>query len=62
MLSEYGIPATTDKKGWIVQALQLLAGLAVDFTKEPWKLMKTIHDYLSNPGNSGKPIVASSAG
>jgi predicted ATPase len=42
MLTEYGIPATTNKRGWITQALQLLPGLEVNDEKYPWKFIKVI--------------------
>lgn len=48
MLMEYGIQPTTDKKGWITQALLLLPGLTVDDTKYPWKFLKSIHEHLFN--------------
>ncbi len=44
MLAEYGIAPTTDKKGWITQALQLLPNLEVNDDKYPWKFVKAIHD------------------
>jgi hypothetical protein len=46
MLIEYGIEPTTDKKRWIVKALQLLPELTVDEKKNPWKFLINIHDYL----------------
>lgn len=45
-LTEYGIPCTTDKKGWITQALQLVPNLESDDTKSPWKLLKSVHEHL----------------
>jgi len=47
LLVEHGIHPTTDKRGWIVQALQLIPSLQVDDTKYPWKLMSSIHRALS---------------
>jgi hypothetical protein len=52
MLVEYGIEPTTDKKGWIVQALQLLPGLTVDDKKHPWKFLIAIHAYLRLHGRN----------
>jgi ABC-type multidrug transport system ATPase subunit len=46
MLAEYGIAPTTDKRGWITQALQLLPNLEVNDEKYPWKFVKAIHDQL----------------
>ncbi len=46
LLVEYGIQQTTDKRAWIVQALQLIPSLEVDDEKYPWKLMKSIHQLL----------------
>jgi predicted ATPase len=46
MLAEYGIAPTTDKRGWITQALQLLPNLEVNDDKYPWKFVKAIHDQL----------------
>jgi hypothetical protein len=46
MLTEYGIPATTDKKGWINQALQLVPNLEPDDARNPWKFLKTLHEHL----------------
>jgi DNA repair ATPase RecN len=47
MLTEYGIPYTTDKRSWITQALQLLPNLEVDDNKYPWKFIERIHDHFS---------------
>lgn len=49
MLSEYGIKPSTDKRSWIVQALQLLLGLTPDNNKHPWKFVTDIHGYLFAP-------------
>jgi hypothetical protein len=46
MLTDYGIDWTTDKRSWIVRALQLLPNLSVDEKKYPWKLMESIHSFL----------------
>jgi hypothetical protein len=46
MLAEYGIAPTTDKRGWITQALQLLPNLEVNDDKYPWKFVKAIHEQL----------------
>jgi predicted ATPase len=46
MLAEYGIAPTTDKRGWITQALQLLPNLEVNDDKYPWKFVRAIHDQL----------------
>ncbi|MBE9205773.1 AAA family ATPase [Nostoc sp. LEGE 06077] len=46
MLTQQGIPYTTDKKGWITQALQLLPRLNVNESEYPWQFIKTIHDHL----------------
>jgi predicted ATPase len=51
MLVEYGIPATTDKRGWIVQALQLLPNLEINEKKYPWKFIAAIHEYLTGVVN-----------
>jgi hypothetical protein len=51
MLTEHGIPYTTDKKAWIRTALQLLASLTVDFEKYPWKFVKGIHDQILDKGD-----------
>lgn len=48
MLAEYGIPYTTDKRAWIVKALQLLPNLQVNDQKQPWKFIKAIHEHVSN--------------
>ena len=45
-LTEYGIEATTDKKGWITRALQLVPGLEPDDAKNPWKFLKAVHEHL----------------
>jgi hypothetical protein len=49
LLTEYGIPSTTDKKGWITQALQLVPNLEPDDAKNPWKFLKAVHEHLQ-PG------------
>lgn len=46
MLTQQGIPYTTDKRGWITQALQLLYRLEVNETEYPWKFIKAIQNYL----------------
>lgn len=46
MLAEYAIAPTTDKRGWITQALQLLPNLEVNDDKYPWKFVKAIHNQL----------------
>lgn len=46
MLVEYGIPPTTDKRGWITQALQLLPNFEVNLEKYPWKFIDSIHNHL----------------
>jgi len=46
MLTEYGVPATTDKKGWITKALQLVPNLQPDDAKNPWKFLKAVHEHL----------------
>jgi ABC-type ATPase involved in cell division len=46
MLVGYGISHTTDKRGWITQALNLLPNLEVNDEKHPWKFIKTIHTQL----------------
>jgi len=46
MLTEYGIPATTDKRGWITRALQLVPSLEPDDAKNPWKFLKAVHEHL----------------
>ncbi len=47
MLREYGVEFTSDKRAWIHQALQLLSGLQVDESKNPWRFMRQLHDFLS---------------
>jgi energy-coupling factor transporter ATP-binding protein EcfA2 len=47
MLAEYGIPYATDKRAWIVKALQLLPNLEVSDQKQPWKFIKDIHEHIS---------------
>jgi len=49
MLVDYGINPTTDKKGWITQALKLIASLEVDDLKNPWKFLKSVHEHLHPP-------------
>jgi len=46
MLVEYGIPATSDKRAWIRQALQLAPGLAPNDAKHPWKFLRTVLDHI----------------
>ena len=46
MLTEHGIQARTDKKGWITQALQLVPSLGPDDAKNPWKFLKAVHEHL----------------
>jgi hypothetical protein len=46
MLTEYGIEYTSDKRAWIIRALQLLPELQVNDEKYPWKFMKTLHEQL----------------
>lgn len=46
MLIEQGIPYTTDKKSWIVQALELINNFEVNETIYPWKFIKPIHEKL----------------
>lgn len=46
MLTEYGIAYTTDKRGWILRALQLLPHIEVNDEKYPWKFLMEVHDRL----------------
>jgi hypothetical protein len=46
MLIEYGVPYTTDKRGWIVQALKLLPYIEIEDEKYPWRFVKSIHEQL----------------
>ena len=46
MLTQQGIQYTTDKKGWIAQALQLLSRLEVNETEYPWRFIKAIQEHL----------------
>jgi predicted ATPase len=46
MLTSYGIQSTSDKKGWITQALQLVPSLEPDDAKQPWEFMKALHEHL----------------
>lgn len=56
MLTDCGIEYTTDKRGWIRQALQLLPNLQVDDTKSPWCFIKEVHHYLTQPSQSAGSI------
>lgn len=44
MLKEYAVPYTTDKKGWISQALTLIKDIEINENKYPWKFFKEIHN------------------
>ena len=55
MLTDYGIPYTTDKRGWILKALQLVPNLIVNDEKQPWKFVKAIHEHIAI-----NPVAASS--
>jgi predicted ATPase len=46
LLAEYGIPYTTDKKSWILRALQLLPHLEVNDQKQPWKFVRVMHEHI----------------
>jgi energy-coupling factor transporter ATP-binding protein EcfA2 len=46
MLTHRGIPYTTDKRGWIANALALLPGLEVNDDEYPWQFIKAIQEYL----------------
>lgn len=46
MLAHRGIPYTTDKRGWITNALSMLPRLEVDDNEYPWKFIKEIQEYL----------------
>ncbi|QMS88214.1 hypothetical protein HUN01_11640 [Nostoc edaphicum CCNP1411] len=46
MLTQQGIQYTTDKRGWITQALQLLSRLEVNETEYPWRFIKAIQEHL----------------
>ena len=46
MLTHRGIPYTTDKRGWITNALLMLPGLEVNDNEYPWKFIKLIQEYL----------------
>lgn len=47
MLTEYGIETTSDKRAWILRALQLLPSLEVNRSREPWAFVAKVHRYLS---------------
>jgi hypothetical protein len=47
MLAEYGIEHTTNKKEWIQRALQLVPGLEIDLSRNPWRFAQRIADILS---------------
>ena len=47
MLIDYGVPVTADKRAWITQALQMLPGLEVKESKNPWKFIKAVHEHLT---------------
>ncbi|MGM3304388.1 hypothetical protein ACSQ6I_00100 [Anabaena sp. WFMT] len=47
MLVQQGIPYTTDKKGWITSALNLLPRLEVNENEYPWKFIKAIQDHIA---------------
>jgi energy-coupling factor transporter ATP-binding protein EcfA2 len=51
MLTQIGIPYTTDKRGWIQKALQATAYLAIDDKLKPYKLMGRIVGHLF-PGSN----------
>lgn len=46
MMTSMMIPYTTDKRGWIKQALPLLAKLNVNDDEHPWKFIKAIEEYF----------------
>ena len=46
MMTEYSIPYSTDKKRWITLALPLVPNIEVDDVKNPWKFLKSVHEYL----------------
>ncbi|MEH2063652.1 MAG: ATP-binding protein [Nostoc sp.] len=46
MLVQQGIAYTTDKKGWITRALQLLPRLEVNDNEYPWRFVKAIQKHL----------------
>jgi hypothetical protein len=47
MLTDYGFPYTTDKRGWILKALQLVPNLIVNDEEHPWKFIKAIHEHIA---------------
>ncbi|MEZ6101658.1 MAG: ATP-binding protein [Pirellulaceae bacterium] len=46
ILSDYGVPYTTNKKQWIQQSLRLVPGLEVDNNKRLWKFVGAVFRYL----------------
>jgi hypothetical protein len=47
LLKELGIPDTSEKKAWILLALQLLPGLQVERQKDPWKFVIDVNQYFA---------------
>jgi hypothetical protein len=47
MLRDYGIQCTTDKRGWIRTALQLVSEIEVSDDKYPWRFVKGIQEYFA---------------
>jgi len=47
MLVDYGISYSTEKRPWIQQALKLLPSLEVDESKQPWKFINEVQEYLT---------------
>ncbi len=45
-LVSYGVPWQSDKRIWIAQALQLVPKLQPEASKQPWKLIEDVHNYL----------------
>lgn len=60
MLTQYAIEPTSDKRKWILQALQLLPELIVNEQNYPWKFVNKIHKYLLDSLSEAK-ITASSS-
>jgi hypothetical protein len=47
MLRDVGIEATTDKRAWILRALQLIRSLQIEADKFPWRFMNDVLEYFT---------------
>jgi len=47
MLTDYGVPHSTDKSGWFQQAIGLINGLEVNLGKQPWRLINDVIQHLA---------------